>query len=68
MYEHSEKINAHVCNRVEATYGMNVRRSDPPCIWRHNKEHLICNDTLVLRSFTPDFSDNITDNFLVLLT
>jgi len=63
MYEHSGKLNAHACNRVikawgEVTYGTHIRRSDPLCIEHCNKESLLFNATLALRSFTPDFSDN----------
>jgi len=62
MYEHSRKLHAHACNGVieaggEATYGVHIRRSDPPCIQRRNKECLLFNATLVLRCFTPDFND-----------
>ena len=63
MYEHSRKLNARVCNRViqawsEAEYSVHIRQSDPPCICRRNKECLLFNPTLALRSFTPNFSDS----------
>jgi len=38
---------------------MRIRRSDPPCIQRCNKECLLFNAVLAVRSFTPDFSDTI---------
>jgi len=33
-------------------------RSEPPCIRCRNKEYLLFNATLALRSFTPDFGDS----------
>jgi len=64
MYEHCRKLKAHVCNRViqawsEVLYGMHVRRSDPPCIQRCDKECLLFNTTLALSRFTPGFGDNV---------
>jgi len=63
MYEYSGKVNAYVCNSIieawgEVTYGMHARRSDPSCIRRHNRECLLFNVPLALRSFSPNFGDS----------